>query len=109
MLFSALVTIIEGLAFCFVFRGLNSAVVKTPMLHNQAAFFSPSSPLSNMFDCDFVVDGVWCHTTEQSIVVQKAGLFGDANTVAAVKQLHNPVLIKHRGKEIKGLNLAMWR
>ena len=78
------------------------------MLHDQAAFFSPSSPLSNMFDCDFVVDGVWYHTTEQFIVVQKAMLFGDADIISQVRQLRNPVQMKQRGKEIKGLNRDEW-
>ena len=78
------------------------------MIHNQAAFFTFASPLSNMFDCDFWVDGVRYHTSEQYIVEQKALLFGDINTANLVKSLSSPVHMKWRGKGVEGFNRAVW-
>ena len=61
-----------------------------------------------MFDCDFMVNNIWYHTSEQFIVVQKALLFGDVDTANAVMSMRNPVHMKWAGKKVKGLNTAQW-
>ena len=64
--------------------------------------------LSQWFPCQFTVDGVLYHTTEQYMMAQKALLFGDAETCAKIMAADNPGDYKALGRLVRGFNSEVW-
>jgi len=80
----------------------------TPSNEEQVSFFSPNSPLSNMFPSPFTQDGDRFTCMEQFIVTKKAQLFGDQKVVVEVSKESNPFKQKQIGKKVENFDRAKW-
>lgn len=66
------------------------------------------SCLSQWYPCDFTVDGVQYHTTEQYMMAQKAVLFHDDETYKKIMGAADPSEYKRLGREVSGFAQAVW-
>jgi ribA/ribD-fused uncharacterized protein len=88
---------------------LQPQMIFTPTVDNMTAFFTRNSPLSNHYTSPFTLSGEKFNCMEQYMVVQKARVFEDQETVNKVMKETNPVKQKQLGKSIKGLNEDHWQ
>ena len=72
------------------------------------AFFRCYSPLSNHYGCNFEVNGEIFTSMEKYLMVQKAKLFNDIQTLERMRKEDDPVILKHLGKSVKSFNAVMW-
>lgn len=63
---------------------------------------------SQWFPCDFEVDGVNYHTSEQYMMSQKALLFGDQEVYQQIMAADNPGDYKALGRKIHNFDEAVW-
>ena len=75
---------------------------------NITAFFRCYSPLSNHYRCKFEVNGESFSSMEKYIMIEKAWLFGDANTLDQMRKENDPVALKRLGKTVKNFPVKMW-
>ena len=80
-----------------------------PQKNDVAAFFSRRSPLSNHYKCDFKVKGEAYNCLEQYLMIQKATLFGDQQSVVALAKEQNPVSQKRIGAKIANFRRDVWQ
>lgn len=64
--------------------------------------------LSQWYPCDFRVDGVQYHTTEQYMMSQKALLFGDAEIYRKIMEADHPGKYKDLGRKIRNFEQEKW-
>ena len=64
--------------------------------------------LSQWYPCDFAVDGVRYHTTEQYMMAQKALLFEDSETHERIMQADHPADYKALGRAIRHFDEEKW-
>lgn len=64
--------------------------------------------LSQWYDCQFEIDGVVYHTTEQYMMASKAVLFGDEEVYKMIMEAENPNDYKKLGRKIRGFDNAVW-
>lgn len=64
--------------------------------------------LSQWYDCQFEVDGVQYHTTEQYMMSQKAALFCDMTTYSKIMDADNPKDYKALGREVQFFEPGTW-
>ena len=81
-------------------------VLFTPYSQKVVAFFTFQSPLSNMFSCSFVLDGMTYCCSEQFITIQKALLFGDTGLASQLFGLSHPAAMKRLAKDVG--NKTIW-
>lgn len=63
---------------------------------------------SQWYDCDFEVDGVHYHTTEQYMMAQKALLFGDKEIFEQIMAAAEPKEYKALGRQVRNFDSAAW-
>lgn len=63
---------------------------------------------SQWFPCNFKVDGVHYHTTEQYMMSQKALLFDDMEIYQQIMDADNPADYKALGRKIRNFDGAIW-
>lgn len=63
---------------------------------------------SQWFPCEFVVDGVAYHTTEQYMMSQKALLFEDHEIFEQIMAADNPADYKALGRKIRNFDESIW-
>ena len=73
------------------------------------AFFSKNSPLSNHFPCNFKLEGEKFNCLEQYLMIQKALLFSDQDSVLKISSTDNPVQQKRLGKSAANFKEDVWR
>ena len=86
-----------------------SPELSTPQKNDVTAFFSRRSPLSNHYKCDFKVKGEAYNCLEQYLMIQKAILFGDQQSVVALAKEQNPVSQKIIGAKISNFRRDVWQ
>lgn len=64
--------------------------------------------LSQWFSCNFTVEDVSYHTTEQYMMAQKALLFGDQNTFEKIMASDNPKDYKALGRLVQHFDSNLW-
>ena len=69
---------------------------------------SPYGPLSQWWESPFEVDGVTYQSAEMWMMVQKAKLFGDEETVRQMLESTSPKEHKALGRMAKGFNGKKW-
>ena len=67
-----------------------------------------ASCLSQWFYAPFTVDGETYPTAEHFMMAEKAALFGDQKTRAAILKAPNPKAAKALGRQVQGFNEAIW-
>ena len=85
------------------------AHVYTPMNDSTAAYFSSSSPLSNHYIDPFAVNGETYNSAQQYIMVHKARLFDDQESVVAITKEKDPRKQQQLGKGIKNYDNGIWK
>ena len=88
---------------------LKPARVYTPMNENRAVFFTKNSPLSNHYPSTFKHNSESFNCAEQFIMISKARLFGDQESVTQIMREKDPVKQKQLGKSIKNYDQSHWR
>lgn len=63
---------------------------------------------SQWFPCEFTVDGVPYHTSEQYMMAQKALLFQDQETYRKIMAADNPADYKALGRQIRNFHQDVW-
>ena len=76
--------------------------------NNITEFFRRGSPLSNHYICQFTLNGERYNSAEQYLMTTKAELFGDHDSVVAIKRESNPRVQKELGKKVKNFNRDTW-
>lgn len=64
--------------------------------------------LSQWYECNFVIDGVEYHTTEQYMMASKAKLFKDEDVYNEIMSADNPRDYKKLGRKIRGFESKIW-
>jgi len=64
--------------------------------------------LSQWYDCNFEVEGVQYHTTEQYMMACKARLFGDEEVLNEIMNATHPHDYKKLGRKIRGFEQSLW-
>ncbi len=64
--------------------------------------------LSQWFPCEFTVDGVTYHTSEQFMMAQKALLFGDKEVFEEIMNAETPKEYKALGRKVKNFDARVW-
>lgn len=64
--------------------------------------------LSQWYECNFVIDGVEYHTTEQYMMASKAKLFKDEEVYNEIMSADNPRDYKKLGRKIRGFESKIW-
>ena len=75
---------------------------------DTTAFFRCYSPLSNHYSCHFEVNGENYSSMEKFIMMQKAHLFGDDQSVEQMRMEDDPVALKRLGKTVKDFEPKKW-
>lgn len=68
----------------------------------------PNGYLSNWYPSPFTLDGIRYSTAEQYMMYQKAVIFGDSETAAAILATDNVGKIKALGRSVRNYNEAVW-
>lgn len=68
-----------------------------------------SGPFSQWHKAPFQVDGCYYNTAEQFMMAEKARLFGDTETLAAILAAREPGEQKRLGRLVRGFNEKIWR
>ena len=89
--------------------GFSPSELSTPHKNDITAFFSRRSPLSNHYKCVFKVKGETYNCLEQYLMIQKATLFGDQQSVVALATEQNPVSQKRIGAKIANFRKDVWK
>ena len=75
---------------------------------HSIGFFRELNLMSNFHHCDFHVNYVEYHSTEQFIQLQKATFFKDNKTAEKIKDTKTPFECKQLSKEIDNFDNAKW-
>ena len=89
--------------------GFSPSELSTPEKNGITAFYSKRSPLSNHYICDFKVKGETYNCLEQYLMIQKANLFGDHQSVTAIAKEENPIIQKKIGSKIANFQRDVWK
>lgn len=76
--------------------------------HSAPAGVIKKSCFSQWYPCEFTLDGVRYHTTEQYMMAQKALLFRDEEVYAQIMAADNPKTYKALGRKIRNFDQKVW-
>ena len=72
-------------------------------------FYGELNPMSNFFNCEFTVNKVRFHSSEQMIQFNKAKHFGDHVTMSQILYADTPLECKQLSRDIANYNDDNWR
>ena len=72
-------------------------------------FYGELNPMSNFFNCEFTVNKVRFHSSEQMIQFNKAKHFGDHVTMSQILYADTPLECKQLSRDISNYNDDNWR
>ena len=75
---------------------------------HSIGFFGELNPMSNFHHCEFQVDTIKYHSTEQFIQLQKAKFVRDVKTAEKIKNAKTPFDCKQLTKEIENYESTKW-
>ena len=72
-------------------------------------FYGELNPMSNFYNCEFTVNKVRFHSSEQMIQFNKAKHFGDHVTMSQILYADTPLECKQLSRDIDNFNEDNWR
>ena len=88
---------------------INPIRLSTPETENVVKFFGRTSPLSNFHESPITIDNVKYSRVEQFYQKEKAEMFGDEETAAAIMATSDPVKMYKLGQKVKDFDQGKWR
>lgn len=77
--------------------------------HTQRADTIDKSCLSQWFPASFILDELYYPSAEHFMMVQKAQLFSDEETLAAILATASPQVAKQLGRQVKNFDEERWQ